>query len=70
MENLVSSSMKGRMIFRWALFLIALGCFVYFVFVDNGSITALVLFFLSGGFWYWRERRKMRELDALRVKHK
>ena len=62
--------MKRRVILRWTLFFIAFACFVYFVFVDNDSILALSLFFVSGGLWYWRERRKMLELDALRLKHK
>jgi len=60
--------MRKLLAFRWALFLLALLCFVYFVFFDSRSWTALALFFLSGGFWYWRERRKMLELDALRDK--
>jgi len=47
------------------LFWVAFLCFVYFVFRDNDSLWALGLFFISGGLWYWLERRKMRELDAL-----
>ncbi|MFH1725225.1 MAG: hypothetical protein ABII00_11480 [Elusimicrobiota bacterium] len=56
--------MKQRRAYRWALFALAIVCFVYFVFVDSDSIPALALFFLFGGLWYWLERRKMRELDA------
>ncbi len=58
--------MRQRRAYRWALFFVAVACFVYFVFLDSDSITALALFFVSGGLWYWLERRKMRELDALR----
>lgn len=55
--------MKQRRSYRWALFLVAALCFAYFVFLDNASVTALVLFFVAGGLWFWLERRKMRELD-------
>ena len=70
MDNKGAARMKRRTIIRWTLFFIAVICFIYFVFIDNGSIPALVLFIISGGLWYWREMRKMRELDALRIKHK
>ena len=57
--------MRQRRAYRWMLFLVAAACFLYFVFIDNESPWALGLFFLSGGLWFWLERRKMRELDAL-----
>ena len=60
--------MRQRRAYRWALFLVALICFAYFVFFDSDSIPSLLAFFASGGLWYWLERRKMRELDALRKK--
>jgi len=56
----------SRRAFRWALFFFASACFLYFVLFDNDSIPVLLLFFISGGLWYWLERRKMRELDAPR----
>jgi len=56
--------MRQRRAYRWALFFVALFCFFYFVFRDSDSLWALGLFFLSGGLWYWLERRKMRELDG------
>lgn len=55
-----------RRLARWSLFFAALGAFGYFVAVDSDSLPALGLFFGSGGGWYWLERRKMTELDALR----
>ena len=60
--------MRQRRAYRWCLFLVAVVCFVYFVFVDSDSLSALTLFFVSGGLWFWLERRKMTELDALHSK--
>lgn len=60
--------MRYRRIYRWTLLCAAGGSFFYFVFIDTDSMPALVLFFVSGGLWYWLERRKMRELDAPRPK--
>ncbi|MFH2204610.1 MAG: hypothetical protein ABIJ96_15960 [Elusimicrobiota bacterium] len=57
--------MRQRRAYRWMLFFVAFICFLYFVFHDNDSLWALGLFFLSGGLWYWLERRKMCELDAM-----
>jgi hypothetical protein len=56
--------MRQRRAYRWVLFLAALISFFYFVIVDSDSLSALAAFFVSGGLWYWLERRKMRELDA------
>ena len=60
--------MKKRRAYRWTLFFVAVGCFFYFIAVDNDSMVSLGLFFLSGGLWYWLERRKMTELDGPRPK--
>ena len=59
---------NSKRAYRWFLFFVALGCFVYVVFV-RASVPALALFFVSGGLWYWRERRKTRELDAPQPKY-
>lgn len=50
--------------FRWTLFAVSVLCFMYTVFV-RVSLWTLGFFFVSGGAWYWLERRKTRELDAL-----
>ncbi len=55
--------MKQRRAYRWCLFFFAVICFFYIVFWDSDNLWALGFFFLSGGLWYWLERRKMRELD-------
>lgn len=65
---LYHGTMKWRLAFRWAMFCVAVVCFIYFVFFDNDSIWALVMFFASGGLWYWRERRKMTELDGFHTR--
>jgi len=57
---------RSRLALRWSLFFSAGSFFLYFVFIDSGSMSALGGFFVTGGLWYWRERRKMRELDAPR----
>lgn len=62
----VSEKMRQRRAYRWFFFLAAFICFVYFVFIDSDSLWALGAFFLTGGLWYWLERRKMLELDARR----
>lgn len=60
--------MRSRRAYRWSLFFVALGCFIYFVFVDRSALWALVLFFVSGILWAWLQRRKMLELDGLDVR--
>lgn len=55
--------MKSKRGVRWSLFVLAAACFVYAVFVD-ASVWAVCLFVVSGGWWYWLEQRKTRELDA------
>lgn len=57
--------MLARRLLRWSLFIAASSSFVRFVAVDNEDMRALAAFFVCGGLWYWLERRKMRELDAL-----
>lgn len=57
---------RYQLAIRWALFFSAGSFFLYFVFIDSGSLPALAGFFVTGGLWYRRERRKMRELDAPR----
>lgn len=52
-----------RRAYRWFLFLAAVLCFFYIIFVD-ATAQAVTLFFITGGLWYWREQRKTRELDA------
>lgn len=50
--------------YRWMLFLVAVLCFFYTMFI-RVSWAVVALFFLSGIGWYWLEQRKTRELDAL-----
>ena len=50
--------------FRWMLFFIAAGSFFYTI-LHHVSPWSVGLFFVCGGAWFWLERRKMRELDAL-----
>ena len=57
--------MQPRRLLRWALFWFAAGGFFRFILVDNEDMRALAVFIVAGGLWYWLERRKMRELDAL-----
>lgn len=57
--------MARRRGYRWTLFVVAAGLFVYVTLVE-ASAWAVAAFFVSGGLWYWLERRKMRELDAPR----
>ncbi len=49
--------------YRWLLFVAALLCFFYVVFVDH-AWPGVICFFLFGGAWYFLEQRKTRELDA------
>jgi hypothetical protein len=56
---------RQRRAYRWVLFFLSIYCFYYFIFRDQESLWAIVGFFVFGGFWYWFERRKMTELDAL-----
>ncbi len=57
--------LQPRRLLRWFLFWLAAGAFFRFILVDNEDLRALGVFFAAGGLWYWLERRKMRELDAL-----
>lgn len=57
--------MQPRRLLRWVLFWLAAASFFRFILVDNEDLRALAVFFVTGGLWYWLERRKMRELDAL-----
>jgi hypothetical protein len=57
--------LRQRRAYRWILFFAAIYCFYYFVFCDSEELWALGGFFVCGGSWYWLERRKMTELDAL-----
>lgn len=57
--------MQSRRLLRWVLFWLAGAAFFRFILVDNDDMRALAVFILAGGLWYWLERRKMRELDAL-----
>ncbi|MBI4424074.1 MAG: hypothetical protein HY554_10130 [Elusimicrobia bacterium] len=56
-----------RRAYRWFLFLVAVVCFFYALFIET-STAAVALFFVTGGLWYWREQRKTRELDSPRPK--
>lgn len=57
--------MNFRRFIRWTLFWVAVAAFLRFTLVDSDDMRSLAAFFASGGLWYWLERRKMRELDAL-----
>jgi len=50
---------------RWIFFLTAAGSFLYVAW-RGYSPWALVCFFASGGIWFWLERLKTRELDAMK----
>ncbi|MCX5787911.1 MAG: hypothetical protein NTX64_05295 [Elusimicrobia bacterium] len=56
-----------RRAYRWFLFLVAVASFFHILFAGP-TIPGVILFFVSGGLWYWREQRKTRELDAPRPK--
>lgn len=57
--------MNIRRPIRWTLFWLAVAAFLRFTLVDRDDMRSLGAFFVCGGLWYWLERRKMRELDAL-----
>ncbi|MBI5595712.1 MAG: hypothetical protein HY928_06435 [Elusimicrobia bacterium] len=57
--------MNFRRLVRWVLFWTAAAAFLRFTLVNSDDLRSLAVFFVSGGIWYWLERRKMRELDAL-----
>ena len=56
-----------RRAYRWFLFLVAVVSFLYIILV-RPSASAVLLFFVTGSLWYWREQRKTRELDSPRPK--
>ena len=59
-------TMKSRNL-RWILFVLAIFFLIASFFASN-KLWTIGGFFICGGIWFWRARRKAQELDAPRPK--